>query len=261
MADFLSNLSPEEVDQYLKLYGMNQQAQTLKEQRQEAAQGRNRPRQQFRTWGGALAGGLGDALGTVASKVRENELTEEEKKLQGQATDTRAKLLQAYLRARGGGEEGLPGPAPAMAMGAEPSAPMNPMPKPPMDSATASALGVAPPQPDMGPMASGYGAPEQPWSPTMNQPPAMGVVGPGPRPAVARAPPAGPRLERLSSATALDRLTDDMSTPQFRAKLSSTPEGMNTAALFDAWNGYRIAGKDTSKARQDLLRALATRGR
>jgi hypothetical protein len=70
----MDELTPEQVQQILSLYTTGQRGDDLTRRRAQLVEQRGRPKQRYSTWGGAIAGGLGDVLGDVNSYMREGKL-------------------------------------------------------------------------------------------------------------------------------------------------------------------------------------------
>ncbi len=152
---FLAGLPPEQLAQILKLRGLDERISG-------AAARRNRPIQPHTSWAGGLAGGLGDILGDIGSRVEE-----------GRARGEQQKGIDAFLAAlKGGGpppDEAFAGPSPEP-IGIGPTASMADM------GPSAETVSSPPIQPSsgIGPMAAGEtGAGAPPWQPTLDRPPAM----------------------------------------------------------------------------------------
>lgn len=73
-----------QMDSLLGLSGPVDRLDALKEQMAQALALRNKPRHHYSTWGGALAGGLGDIVDGIHSKVDEGRIRAEEAPLQAQ---------------------------------------------------------------------------------------------------------------------------------------------------------------------------------
>lgn len=90
---------------YLDVSGLSDKRDALEQQIQQAIALRNRPKHQYTTWGGALAGGLGDLLGDVASQTKENSLRAQEAPLEEQIAQGRKNYGEGYIAKQRADEE------------------------------------------------------------------------------------------------------------------------------------------------------------
>jgi hypothetical protein len=120
----------------------------LQQQLAQAAALRNRPRQRYSTWAGALAGGLGDVVDSVHGTLDERRLRGEESAL---LADTEARrgefanlpgVRDRLTAAFSGGPQGYPGEARMESMGEFARAPQPMGQAPAMDPEVAAALGM-----------------------------------------------------------------------------------------------------------------------
>lgn len=90
---------------WLEMSGLSEKDAALQEQIAQAVALRNRPKQHYSTWGGALAGGLGDILGDVASQKQEGELRAQEAPLQEQIAQGRKTVGEGFIAKQRADEE------------------------------------------------------------------------------------------------------------------------------------------------------------
>lgn len=111
---------PQAGDPLARLMGLStndDKRAVIQQQLAQALALRNKPRQHYSTWGGALAGGLGDVVDNIHSKVDEDRLRKEDAALLGDAEARRGGFLD-LPGARERLMAGLAGEAPPQAQAA-----------------------------------------------------------------------------------------------------------------------------------------------
>jgi hypothetical protein len=231
----MDELTPEQVQQILSLYTTGQRGDDLTRRRAQLVEQRGRPKQRYSTWGGAIAGGLGDVLGDVNSYMREG------------------KLDTAQTENTAQGQTGIQAIADAM------RAPKRPQPSIAAAPATGAELEQVTPASDLAT------ALERRTQPTATAAPAVPMGAPRPRPAA---------ISPAPGAIDVADLGIKMRQPGFRERLLGSPGGSGVAQLFDSYQGARTAelgagpaddfmalNKKKGDAIRALQQALSARGR
>jgi hypothetical protein len=118
LGDIFQGVPPEQrqavLGQLVGLGGLNDKNAMLREQMAQAEQLMNAPRQRFSTWGGALAGGIGDIVSKIAGKGKLDKLTAEQEAIAKQIDAGRQKFGSLAFPEAPPVPQPMPGPSPGM---------------------------------------------------------------------------------------------------------------------------------------------------
>lgn len=206
---------PDPLSRLMGLSTLDDKNAILQQQIAQAMALRNKPRHHYSTWGGALAGGLGDVIDSANSKSQEDRLRGQENANLDEMGMRRGEYGSQIMNALGGGAPGQMGPDTSFAQAPQSMAPgpsdaMGPMQGPAQGSIPYPSLA------GMDPSTMPMQGPEPQPATAMSGPPASAAAPPmhmGAMDISGRAPAASPMelAQQMARANVLRKRADSLS--------------------------------------------------